>query len=111
MARGVKTHYTESGGDGPLLIAMHGGGAGSSGAAGIGAFMLLLADTFRVTGLDSVGGFGQTNPAGSVKYSLQSRVDHLAAFADALCLDRFSLIGNSQGAWHEFAGATSGAAA
>jgi pimeloyl-ACP methyl ester carboxylesterase len=99
MAGGVKTHYTESGGDGPVLIAMHGGGAGSSGGAGMGALMSLLSDSFRVIGLDSVGGFGETDPSGSVAYGLQSRVDHLAAFADVLCLDRFSLIGNSQGAW------------
>jgi pimeloyl-ACP methyl ester carboxylesterase len=99
MAGGVKTHYTESGGDGPVLIAMHGGGAGSSGVAGLGALMSLLSDSFRVIGLDSVGGFGLTDPQGSVEYGLQSRVDHLAAFVDALCLDRFSLIGNSQGAW------------
>lgn len=99
MAGGVKTHYTESGADGPALIAMHGGGAGSSGAAGMGALMSLLSDSFRVIGLDSVGGFGLTDPRGSVKYGLQSRVDHLEAFVDALCLDRFSLIGNSQGAW------------
>jgi pimeloyl-ACP methyl ester carboxylesterase len=30
---------------------------------------------------------------------LQSRVDHVAGFVDALCLDRFSMLGNSQGAW------------
>jgi pimeloyl-ACP methyl ester carboxylesterase len=99
MAGGVKTHYTESGGDAPVLVAMHGGGAGSSGGAGMGKLMSLLSDSFRVIGLDSVGGFGQTDPAGSIEYGLQSRVDHLAAFADVLCLDRFSLIGNSQGAW------------
>jgi pimeloyl-ACP methyl ester carboxylesterase len=99
MAGGVKTHYTESGGDGPVLIAMHGGGAGSSGEAGMGALMSLLSDSFRVIGLDSVGGFGETDPSGPVNYGLQSRVDHLAAFADTLCLDRFTLIGNSQGAW------------
>ncbi len=99
MAGGVKTHYTESGGDGPVLIAMHGGGAGSSGKAGMGPLMSLLSDSFRVIGLDSVGGFGKTDPSGPVGYDLQSRVDHLAAFVDALCLDRFTLIGNSQGAW------------
>lgn len=99
LAGGVKTHYTESGGDGPVLVAMHGGGAGSSGAAGMGALMSLLSDSFRVIGLDSVGGFGLTDPSGPVEYGLQSRVDHLAAFVDALCLERFTLIGNSQGAW------------
>ena len=99
MAGGVKTHYTESGGDGPVLIALHGGGAGSSGAAGMGALMPLLSDSFRVIGLDSVGGFGQTDPRGSIAYGLQSRVDHLADFVDVMCLDKFTLIGNSQGAW------------
>jgi pimeloyl-ACP methyl ester carboxylesterase len=99
MAGGVKTHYTESGGDSPVLIAMHGGGPGSSGAAGMGALMSLLSDSFRVIGLDSVGGFGKTDPAGKVDYGLQSRVDHLADFVDALCIEKFTLIGNSQGAW------------
>jgi pimeloyl-ACP methyl ester carboxylesterase len=99
MAGGVRTHYTESGDDGPVLVAMHGGGAGSSGAAGMGALMSLLADRFRVIGLDSVGGFGLTDPSGPVHYGLQSRVDHLADFLDALCLERVSLIGNSLGAW------------
>jgi len=47
MARGVKTHYTESGGDGKVLVALHGGGAGSSGVAGMGLVMEKLADDFR----------------------------------------------------------------
>lgn len=96
---GVKTHYSESGGDGPVLVAMHGGGAGSSGAAGMGPLMALLGDTFRVIALDSIGGFGKTDVSAPSPYGIQSRVDHLAAFVDALCLDKFSLIGNSQGAW------------
>jgi pimeloyl-ACP methyl ester carboxylesterase len=99
MAGGVKTHFTESGTDGPVLIAMHGGGPGSSGAAGMGGLMSLLSDSFRVIGLDSVGGFGLTDVNGDVRLGLQSRVDHLAAFVDALCLERVILIGNSQGAW------------
>ncbi len=99
MAGGVKTHYGETGGDSPVLVAMHGGGAGSSGAAGMGALMTLLSDRFRVIGLDSVGGFGLTDVNGPVQYGLQCRVDHLADFLDVLCLDRVTLIGNSQGAW------------
>ena len=45
------------------------------------------------------GGFGETDPAAPAPYGLQSRVDHLAAFADTLCLDRLYVAGNSQGAW------------
>jgi pimeloyl-ACP methyl ester carboxylesterase len=98
MVNGVKTHYTESGGDGPVLLGMHGGGAGSSGAAGMGKLFELLGDRFRVIGLDSIGGYGDTQPV-PLRYGLQSRVDHAAEFADALCLDKFTIMGNSQGAW------------
>ena len=95
---GVKTHYTESGGDGPVILAMHGGGHGSSGEAGLGRLFDLLGDRYRVIGLDSIGGYGETDPV-PLRYGLQSRVDHAADFADALCLDRFTIMGNSQGAW------------
>jgi pimeloyl-ACP methyl ester carboxylesterase len=99
MVNGVKTHYTESGGDTPVLIGLHGGGHGSSGAAGLGRLFELLADKYRVIGLDSVGGYGETDPYAPSPYGLQSRVDHLAAFVDTLCIDRFTIMGNSQGAW------------
>lgn len=98
MANGIKTHYTESGGDGPVILAMHGGGHGSSGEAGLGRLLDLLGDRYRVIGLDSIGGFGETDPV-PLRYGLESRVDHAADFADALCLDRFTIMGNSQGAW------------
>jgi pimeloyl-ACP methyl ester carboxylesterase len=98
MVGGVKTHYTESGGDGPVILAMHGGGHGSSGEAGLGRLLELLGDRYRVIGLDSIGGYGETDTV-PMRHGLQSRVDHAAAFADALCLDRFTIMGNSQGAW------------
>jgi pimeloyl-ACP methyl ester carboxylesterase len=99
MVNGVKTHYTESGGDGPVILGLHGGGHGSSGAAGLGRLFELLGDRYRVIGLDSIGGYGETDPTVPLRYGLQSRADHLAEFADALCLDRFTIMGNSQGAW------------
>ena len=34
-----------------------------------------------------------------VPYGLINRVTHLEDFADALCIDKFTLTGNSQGAW------------
>jgi pimeloyl-ACP methyl ester carboxylesterase len=58
-----------------------------------------LGKDFRVIGLDSVGGYGDTDAYAPVPYGIQSRVDHLENFADALCLDKFSVMGNSQGAW------------
>ena len=99
MANGVKTHYSESGSGGPVLVALHGGGAGSSGVAGMGAAMERMADEFRIVAPDSVGGFGLTDAFAPTPYGLLSRVDHLADFVDTLCLDKFSILGNSQGAW------------
>jgi pimeloyl-ACP methyl ester carboxylesterase len=98
MANGVRTHYTECGDNGPVILAMHGGGDGSSGEAGLGRLLDLLGDRYRVIGLDSIGGYGETDPV-PLHYGLQSRVDHAADFVDALCLDRFTILGNSQGAW------------
>lgn len=99
MAGGVKTHYTECGGDGPVLVALHGGGAGSSGEAGMGYIMPYLADDFWVLAPDSVGGYGLTDPNAPAPYGLINRVTQLEAFADTLCIDKFTVMGNSQGAW------------
>jgi len=98
MVNGIKTHYTESGDNGPVIVGMHGGGAGSSGEAGLGRLFDILGDRYRVIGLDSIGGYGETDPV-PLRYGLQSRVDHAAAFVDALCLDKLTIMGNSQGAW------------
>jgi pimeloyl-ACP methyl ester carboxylesterase len=99
MANGVRTHYWESGNGGPTVVALHGGGAGSSGMAGMGPLLERLGGDARVIAPDSVGGFGLTDPHAPVPYGLMSRVQHLADFMDALCLDKVSMIGNSQGAW------------
>lgn len=99
MAGGVKTHYSESGNDGLPVVLLHGGGAGSSGDAGFGQTLSILGKEFRTIAIDSVGGYGGTDTSAPVPLGIQSRVDHLAAFADALCLDKFAVGGNSQGAW------------
>ena len=99
MAGNVKTHYTESGDDGPVIVGLHGGGSGSSGESGMGPLMPGLGEQFRYIAPDSVGGYGLTDVDAPVPYGVQSRVEHLEDFADALCLDRFSIMGNSQGAW------------
>jgi pimeloyl-ACP methyl ester carboxylesterase len=99
MVNGVKTHYTESGGDGPVIVGIHGGGHGSSGAAGLGKLFDLLGDTYRVIGVDCIGGFGDTDVNAPTTYGLGSRVQHVADFIDVLCLDKITIMGNSQGAW------------
>ena len=99
MCRGVKTHYWEADGDGPVVIALHCGGAGSSGMAGMGPLLPRLGGSARVIAPDSIGGFGQTDPYAPAPYGLLSRVDHTADFIDTLCLPKVTLVGNSQGAW------------
>jgi pimeloyl-ACP methyl ester carboxylesterase len=99
MAGNVKTHYTESGDDGPVIVGLHGGGSGSSGESGMGPLMPGLGEEFRYIAPDSVGGYGLTDVDAPVPYGVHSRVEHLEDFVDALCLDRFSIMGNSQGAW------------
>ena len=98
VANGVRTHYSECG-DGAPLVALHGGGAGSSGKSGLGLVMPLLSNALHVLAPDSIGGFGKTDPSASVRYGLISRAQHTGDFIDALCLDKVSLAGNSQGAW------------
>ncbi len=99
MANGVRTHYSETGDNGRPIVALHGGGAGSSGAAGMGAVMERLADTYRVIAPDSIGGFGLTDPYAPAPQGLISRTQHTADVIDALCLDKFTILGNSQGAF------------
>jgi pimeloyl-ACP methyl ester carboxylesterase len=99
MANGVRTHYSESGGDGPVVVALHGGGAGSSGIAGMGPLLERLGSDYRVIAPDSIGGFGKTDAYAPAPLGLMSRVYHTADVIDALCLPKLSLIGNSQGAW------------
>lgn len=99
MANGVRTHYSEVGGDGPVIVGLHGGGAGSSGASGMGLLMEKLADDYWVVAPDSIGGFGLTDPFAPSPHGLFSRVEHTADFVDALCLPKLTILGNSQGAW------------
>ncbi len=99
IANGIRTHYTEAGDDGPIVVCLHGGGAGSSGDAGMGGLLAELESNFRVLAIDGVGGFGLTDPRAPTPYGVQSRVDHLEAVLDTLMIDRFIICGNSQGAW------------
>ncbi len=99
VANGVKTHYTECGNTGPVVIALHGGGAGSSGESGMGLMMPHLADDFWVIAPDSVGGYGLTDAHAPVPQGLINRVTHLEDFVDTLGIEKFVLTGNSQGAW------------
>jgi pimeloyl-ACP methyl ester carboxylesterase len=95
----VRTHYSECGHNGPPVVLLHGGGAGSSGEAGFGRVMPLLGEKFQVYAPDGVGGYGDTDVTFPTPMGMYDRVKQLSGFMDALCLDQICLSGNSQGAW------------
>lgn len=98
LPNGARAHYMTSGAVGPAVLLLHGGLPGSSGTAGW-RFMApyLGARGFRVFCPDMPGfGLADTRrehwPTG-----IDAFVDFIAHFADALCLDRFHIAGNSMG--------------
>jgi pimeloyl-ACP methyl ester carboxylesterase len=97
-AGAIHTHYTESGGDGPTLLLLHGAGYGQSGIAANCTIMPALGEDYRVIAPDFVGGYGKTDLAPTPR-GIHSRVDQIEEFVDTLCLDKFSILGNSMGAW------------
>jgi 2-hydroxy-6-oxonona-2,4-dienedioate hydrolase len=100
LANGAKAHYMTAGDSGPSIILLHGGIAGSSGTAGW-RFMapFLGANGFRVYCPDQPGfGWADTREAFWPGDGTLSHVEFAKEFADALCLDRFFLAGNSMGA-------------
>jgi pimeloyl-ACP methyl ester carboxylesterase len=101
LAGGVRTHYAWAGTSGPAVVLLHGGGPGSSGAAGWRFMLPALAQAgFRVLAPDQLS-MGQTDarPHAWPVLGHQSLVNHVAEFLAALCLDQVALVGNSQGAY------------
>jgi 2-hydroxy-6-oxonona-2,4-dienedioate hydrolase len=100
LGSGAKAHYVTSGETGPAVILLHGGIVGSSGTAGW-RFMapFLGANGFRVYCPDMPGfGWSDTSPEHYPTHGVKSHIDFIREFADALCIDKFHLSGNSMGA-------------
>ncbi len=100
LSDGSRTHYMTAGETGPAVVLIHGGLAGSSGLAGFRLMIPFLAQNgFRVFAPDRPGyGFADTREEYWPKKGWKSYVQHMEMFADALCLDRFHISGNSMGA-------------
>lgn len=95
-AYGVRTHYVTAG-QGEPLIMIHGGGPGASGATGWANTIPELAKHFKVYAIDLIGNGDSDIP--TMEYSLQTQVEHVAGFIDALRLNNVRIMGNSQGAY------------
>ena len=99
LANGSKAHYTVSGDDGPAVILCHGGIEGSSGTAGWRFTAPFLgANGFRVYCPDQPGfGWADTSSSEYLRRNQKDHVDFIKMFADALCLEKFYIGGNSMG--------------
>jgi len=94
-AAGISTHYHEAG-SGPPVLLLHGSGPGVSAWANWRLTMPGLARNYRVIAPDLVG-FGYTERPRNVYYSLQTWIDHVWSFLDALGIQQTSVVGNSLG--------------
>ena len=96
-ADGIRTHYFEEG-RGPVLILLHGGGAGADSYGNWRATLPSFAKHYRTIAIDMVG-FGKTDkpdPA-TFEFSQAARVAHLRGFLRALEIPSAMFIGNSMG--------------
>lgn len=91
----IKTNYHDSG-SGHAVLLLHGSGPGVTAWANWRKTLPALAERFRVLAPD-LAGFGYSEcPTGS-QFEMKLWVRQLAAFLDALHLDRVSVVGNSFG--------------
>ena len=96
-ADGIRTHYFEEG-RGPVLILLHGGGAGADSYGNWRVTLASFAKQYRTIAVDMVG-FGKTDkpdPA-TFEFSQAARVAHLRGFLQALEIPSAMFIGNSMG--------------
>ena len=93
---GVRTHYVAMGAGEPLIM-IHGGGPGAGGRSGWANTAPAMAKRFRVFAIDLIGSGETDKPL--VEYSMQTLVEHVAGFIDALNLRQVNIMGNSQGAY------------
>jgi 2-hydroxymuconate-semialdehyde hydrolase len=93
---GLRTFFVKKGTGTPLVL-VHGASPGACGLVNWGANIDFFADAgFAVYAADQPG-FGNTdNPEDN---SLEYRVRHTRGFIDAMGLDRYALMGNSQGSY------------
>lgn len=97
LADGIETHYLDIG-EGPVLVLMHGGGAGADGWGNWQTCMPAYAKKFRVI-VPDMPGFGRSEKPDPEKYdySQDRRTKHLIALVEQLKLGPVRIIGNSMG--------------
>jgi pimeloyl-ACP methyl ester carboxylesterase len=94
-AGGIETRYLEAG-SGETVLMLHGSGPGVSALANWQHNIPTFAQRFRVLAPDIVG-FGATERADDIVYSLGTWTDHVWAFLDAHGIEKTAIVGNSLG--------------
>ncbi len=95
VANGISTNYLEAGAGEPVVL-IHGSGPGVTAYANWRLTIPPLSGRFHCYAPD-MAGFGFTQRPAGITYDLQTWVDQLLGFLDALGLGRVSLVGNSFG--------------
>lgn len=94
-AGGIKTNYLEAG-EGPPVVLLHGSGPGVTAYANWRLTIPALAESFHVYAPDMVG-FGYTDRPDGITYNMDTWVDQIVGFFDALGLEQAHVVGNSFG--------------
>ena len=90
------TNYHDVG-DGPVILMLHGSGAGVSGWANWRGILPVLSERFRVIAPDLVG-FGYTETPDDLEFSIfDTWLEQIINLLDALGIERVHLVGNSFG--------------
>jgi 2-hydroxymuconate-semialdehyde hydrolase len=95
LANGIQTNYHEHGQGEPVLL-IHGSGPGVTGWANWRLTIPALAENFRVIAPDIVG-FGYTERPADVQYNMETWLNHILGFMDALGIEKAHVVGNSFG--------------
>lgn len=95
-AGGIATNYLDSGGDGPVVVLVHGSGPGVTGYANWRLNLPVLAERYRVIAPDMAGFGYSARPAGLV-CDVELWAEQIVSLLDALGLERASVVGNSFG--------------
>ncbi len=95
LANGIQTNYHEHGQGEPVLL-IHGSGPGVTSWANWRLTIPALAENFHVFAPDIVG-FGYTERPADVQYNMETWLNHIFGFMDALGIEKAHVVGNSFG--------------
>jgi pimeloyl-ACP methyl ester carboxylesterase len=95
QVRGIRTHYLEAG-EGPAVVLLHSGEYGGCAELSWRYTIPALAERFRVLAPDMLG-YGETAKLHAFDGPSELRINHIAWFCEAQCIERAHFMGSSYG--------------